>query len=140
MDKTTIDPYINFHGQAREAMEFYHGIFGGKLDLLAANPGGAPQPAGPNDTIMHARLAADAVTIMGSDGMPQYPPTVGDNVALALMGSDRERLTKAFDTLTEGGKVKQTLKTESWDDTFGWLEDKFGINWMVNITALKDQI
>jgi len=138
MEQLVISPYINFHGQAREAMEFYHGIFSGKLDLLAANPNGAPQPAGPNDTIMHARLAADGIIIMGSDGMPQYPPTVGDNFALALMGSDRERLTRAFEMLAEGGKVKQALKTESWSDAFGWLEDKFGINWMVNITTPKE--
>jgi PhnB protein len=129
-----INPYINFQGHAREAFEFYHKIFGGKLDLLAFNPSGPPKPADPGDNIMHGRLESDSAIIMGADGMAEYPPTVGDNFAIALGGSDRERMTKIFEQLSEGGNVKQGLKEESWGDTFGWLEDKFHINWMVNIS------
>lgn len=134
MSQLSASPYINFHGQAREAMMFYQHAFGGELDLLAFNPAGAPQTAGPGDSIMHAHLKADDVSIMGSDGMPEYPPTVGDNMAITLMGDDRERLTKIFTELSADGNVKQPLKTESWGDTFGYFTDKFGINWMVDIT------
>jgi len=131
----SISSYINFNGHAREAMEFYQAALGGQLTLLAMGPeGGAPKPAGSDDAIMHAYLEADGAKIMGSDGMAEYPAKVGDNFAVALGGSDVERLTKAFEMLREGGNVKQTLKQESWGDTFGWLEDEFGINWMVNIT------
>lgn len=138
MGQLFINPYINFRGRAREAMEFYQKALGGKLDLLAFSADGPPKPAGPEDGIMHARLEADGAIIMGSDGMADYPPTVGDNFAIALGGSDRERLTNVFEQLSEGGKVKQGLKQESWGDTFGWFEDKFGINWMVNISKSDD--
>lgn len=133
MSDLNLSTYINFAGRAREAMEFYQKALGGKLDLLALNPDGAPKPAGPDDRIMHARLDCDGASIMGTDGMAQYPATVGENMAIVLSGSDRERLGKAFDALAEGGTVKQPLKTESWGDTFGWLMDKFSVNWMVNI-------
>lgn len=133
MGKITANTYINFHGRAREAMEFYHKIFGGKLDLLAFNESGAPKPAGPNDTIMHSYLEANGMVLMGTDGMPEYPPTVGDNMSVSLMGKDKEQLTKIFDQLSAGGQVKQPLKKESWGDTFGYFVDKFGINWMVDI-------
>jgi PhnB protein len=134
MGQLYISPYINFDGKAREAMEFYQGILGGKLDLLARNPDGAPKPAEQSDAIMHAHLESDGAVIMGTDGMKEYPAKVGENFAIALTGSDKERLTKAFEQLGEGGNVKGPLKVESWGDTFGWLEDKFGINWMINIT------
>jgi PhnB protein len=134
MSQLFINPYINFGGHAREAMEFYQKALGGKLDLLASVAGQPPKPAGPDDNIMHARLESDSVIIMGTDGMAEYPPKVGDNFAIALGGSDRERLTKIFEQLSEGGNVKQTLKEEAWGDTFGWLEDKFHVNWMVNIS------
>jgi PhnB protein len=137
MSKLSVDPYINFGGRAREAMEFYQSILGGDLDLLAFNEHGAPKPAGPGDGIMHAKLESDGVVIMGTDGMAEYPAKVGDNFAIALSGTDNERLTKAFEELGKGGNVKQGLKQESWGDTFGWLEDKFGINWMVNISKPK---
>jgi PhnB protein len=139
MSQISTSPYINFNGHAREAMEFYQAALGGKLDLLAMPLGaGAPQPAGPDDAIMHAYLEADGAKIMGSDGMVEYPAKVGDNFAVALGGSDVERLTKAFEMLSQGGNVKQALKQESWGDTFGWFEDKFGINWMVNINKSED--
>lgn len=133
MNRLFTCPYINFQGHAREAMEFYQKALGGKLELMTFNPDGTPKPAGPGDNIMHAKLESDAAVIMGTDGMPEYPATVGDNLAVTLSGSDREALTKAFESLSEGGNVKQGLKEESWGDTFGWLEDKFQVNWMVNI-------
>ena len=134
MGQVKVSPYINFGGRAREAMEFYKSLLGGTLELMAFSPVGAPKPAGEGDAVMHATLVTDEATIMGTDGMADYPATVGDNFAIALSGSDTDRLTAIFNGLAEGGKVKQGLKVESWGDTFGWLEDKFGINWMINIT------
>ncbi len=134
MSQLFINPYINFQGHAREAMEFYQKALGGQLDLQAGVAGQAPKPAGPNDPVMHARLESDGAIIMGTDGMPEYPTTKGDDFAIALGGSDEERLTKAFEMLGEGGKIKQPLTKADWGDMFGWLEDKFGINWMVNIS------
>lgn len=131
----SISPYINFGGKAREAFEFYQKALGGDLNLNTFNPNGAPKPAGPGDNIMHGTLTlADGIVIMGSDGMAEYPAKVGENFAIALSGSDRDKLTQAFESLSDGGNVKQTLKEESWGDTFGWVEDKFNINWMINIS------
>ena len=137
MTQIAANPYINFQGHAREALEFYHKALGGDLQLMTENPDGPPKEAGPDDHIMHGALQSDGLQIMGSDGSPEYPPTVGDNFAIALSGSDRERLTKAFELLSEGGTVKQSLKEESWGDMFGYFSDKFGIVWMVNITAAQ---
>lgn len=137
MSQLHTDPYINFQGKAREAMQFYQKAIGGELELIAFGEKGAPHPAEEGEAIMHAVLKADGATIMGSDGMPQYPPKVGENIAIALSGEDEARLTKTFNELSTDGRVKQPLKVESWGDAFGWLEDKYGINWMVNINKPK---
>lgn len=133
MSRLYLNPYINFQGKAKEAMEFYKSILGGELVLLAFNPSGMPKPAEPGDTIMHSRLESDSAVIMGTDGSKDYPATVGDNMAVALGGSDEARLSEMFTKLGEGGNIKQPLKKEVWG-TFGWLEDKYGVNWMVNIS------
>ena len=135
MSDVVANPYINFQGQTREAMEFYQRALGGKLELTAFSEDGTPREAGPDDRVMHAMLVVGGMRIMGSDGHPDYPPTVGDNMAIALYGTDREFLTTAFDKLPEGGTVMQALKTESWGDSFGYFVDKYGINWMVNING-----
>lgn len=138
MGNLAVNPYINFGGKAREAFEFYQRALGGELNLLAFDPNGPPKKAGLTDNIMHGILTIeDGVVIMGSDGMPDYPAKVGENFAIAISGSDRYKLTKAFELLSQGGNVKQPLKEESWGDTFGWLEDKFHIKWMINISNSK---
>mgnify|MGYP001319183992 CR=1 FL=1 len=122
MSQQRLGPYINFQGRAREAMEFYQKVLGGKLDLQLAN-----------DRVGQARLEADGVLIVGSDGHPKYPPTVGDHMAIALSGTDKGRLTKIFNDLAAGGQMKGPLTAQPGGSEVGWLVDKFGINWMVAI-------
>jgi Uncharacterized protein conserved in bacteria len=114
-------------------MEFYHHVLSGKLDLQTLNEQGVPKPAGPGDSIMHARLEADGALIIGVDGHPDYPAKVGENMAIALGGTDKGRLTKIFNGLAEGGRIKMPLAEQSGGADVGWLTDKFGINWMVSI-------
>jgi len=125
MSRQYLGPYINFQGRAREAMELYQKVLGGKLDLQA----------GPENRISHARLEAEGAVIIASDGHPDYPPTIGDNMAIAVGGTDRKWLTKVFQGLAEGGKIKRPLGPQPWGGEVGFLIDKFGINWTVNVEA-----
>lgn len=54
-------------------------------------------------------------------------------ITISLGGTDIEKLTKIFDSLSEGIEVKYPLKKESWGDIFGSLTDRYGVEWMVNI-------
>lgn len=127
MSKFELGPYVNFQGRAREAMEFYHKVLGGKLELQTLTEQGTAQPAGPDDRIAHARLEADGALIIGTDGHPKYPAKVGENLAIILSGTDRDRLTKIFNALAEGGQLKGPLAKQPWGSDVGWLADKFGI-------------
>src|SRR5256885_4706927 len=89
MSKTHLAPYINFQGSAREAMEHYHRILGGKLELFASDSSGQPKPAGPGDRIMYARLEADGVLMIASDGRPGHPAKAGDHISLSIGGPAR---------------------------------------------------
>lgn len=127
MSKIQLSPYINFQGQGRAAMEFYHRVLGGTLDM---QPAGGPGTA---ERIHQARLEADGAVILAVDGHPDYPAQVGENLALALGGTDSERLTRIFHALSEGGRIKMPLTAQPGGATVGWLTDPFGINWVVQI-------
>lgn len=133
MSKIQLSPYVNFQGQAREAMEFYHKVLGGNLDLYTMDEQGVSKPAGPGDRIAHSQLEADGALIIATDGHPSYPAKVGENMAIALGGTDRDRLTKIFSDLAEGGRIKMPLTAQPGGADVGWLTDKFGINWTVTI-------
>jgi PhnB protein len=130
MTKVYLNPYINFQGRAREAMEFYQKALGGKLELQASNEQGVPRPAASGDRITNARLEAEGALIVGTDGHPNYPAKVGENVAIAVGGTDGARLIKIFNALGEGGQIKMPLTEKSYT---GFLADKFNINWVFNI-------
>ena len=131
--KQQVAPYINFQGRAREAMELYHELLGGRLELYAAGEGGVPRPAQPGELIQHARLSGDGFLVVGSDGHPSYPPTTGDNMAIALVGTDHAAMQVVFEKLSAGGKVNMPLTRGSWGGAAAWLTDRFGINWNLDV-------
>jgi PhnB protein len=114
-------------------MEFYHKVLGGNLDLQASNERGVSRPAGPGDRISHSRLEAEGALIIASDGHPDYPAKVGDHIGIALSGTDKDRLTKIFSGLAEGGRIQMPLTRQPGSAEVGWLRDNFGIGWTVNI-------
>src|SRR5476651_366314 len=134
MNQLFINPYINFGGRAQEALKFYNQALGGDLDMQVLNPDGPPKPAQEGDKLMHGRLDADGAIIMGTDGMGDTA-NVGDNMSIALGGTDSDRLHKIFEDLSKDGTSITPLKKESWGDEFGMFTDKFGLHWMVNISS-----
>jgi PhnB protein len=135
--KPTLNPYLTFKGNAREAMEFYKSVLGGELKISTFGEGGAPAEEGEKDLVMHALLENGTLTFMASDSGTKHQVSVGDNISMSLSGPQDEDLTKYFNGLSEGGKVDMPLEAAPWGDKFGMLTDKFGIHWMVNISAPK---
>ncbi|MFD5234709.1 VOC family protein [Streptomyces qaidamensis] len=127
-----LNPYIAFDGDARRAMEFYHEVLGGKLELGTFGDFGSSES--PADKIMHATLTtADGFTLMAWDVPERVPFNPGTNVALYLGGDDAV-LREYFEKLSVGGAVAMPLKKQIWGDEAGTLVDRFGITWMFNIT------
>lgn len=128
-------PYLNFPaGTTREAMTYYQGVFGGRLDISTFGEFG--MEGAPADGVMHSQLVADQFTLMASDAMPGAEGTWGGTrVYLAFMGDGLETLTGWFDALAADGKVGMPLEKQVWGDTYGILMDKYGLEWMFSISA-----
>ncbi len=128
-----LNPYISFAGDARQAMEFYEGVFGGTLSLNTFGEFGA-QDAPEADNIMHAMLETDSgFTLMGADTPPGVEHDPGNNIAVSLSGDATDGLRGYWDQLSDGGNVSVPLEKQMWGDEFGMCVDRFGIAWMVNI-------
>ena len=133
---TALNPYLNFRGNAREAMEFYRDVFGGELRVATFADYHSSADPSEDGLVMHSELhGPDGVHLMGSDAPKRIKMQVGDNFALSLGGEDEALLRGWFDRLAEGGTVLQPLQASAWGDTFGMLTDRFGVRWLVNIGA-----
>jgi PhnB protein len=131
----TLNPYLNFNGNAGEAMRFYQSVLGGDLTIQTFGEAGVAQSDTEKNLTIHADLTSDGINLFASDGRPDQKVVFGDNVHLSLQGSDAEKLTGYFNGLSAGGQVDMPLAKQFWGDTFGMLTDKFGVHWMVNIGA-----
>ncbi len=132
---TRLNPYLSFPGNARDAMEFYKGVFGGTLVMNTFGEFGSDDAAYA-DKIMHGQLETDSgFTLMGADNPPGTEHSPGNNFAVSLSGDDADALRSYWSKLSEGGSVSVPLEKQMWGDEFGMCSDRFGIAWMVNIGA-----
>jgi PhnB protein len=130
-----LNPYLNFPGTARQAMEHYESVFGGTLTVMTFADAGAEGVPDPQQ-VMHASLEApDDFYLMASDLPPGMDHQPGNNMAVSLSGDDGERLRGYWSSLSEGGTVIMPLERQMWGDDFGSCTDRFGIHWMVNIAG-----
>lgn len=135
----TLNPYLNFDGQAREAIEHYRSVFGGEVvNLMTFGDMGMTEHEGqPLDAswVMHGQLETpDGFTLMAADTPPGTTgQTPNGHISISGAAADSERLHGFFDALAEGGTVDVPLEKAPWGDEFGQVKDRFGVNWMVNV-------
>ena len=134
---TTLNPYLNFRGTARDAMTFYQSVLGGELTVSSFDDFGAPVGEGEGALVMHSQLSTPSgFLLMGSDVPSHMDYSRGVNgYSVSLSGDDEAELTGYWQKLTDGATVSQPLEKAPWGDSFGMLTDKFGIVWLVNITG-----
>jgi PhnB protein len=133
MGKINLEVYLFFTGNCREAMEFYKSVFGGELTVSTV--GDSPDVPGmegmDKNFVMHSSLEGGDIKLMASDS-----PKASDKAAkveLSLTGTDEAHMKEVFDKLAEGGTVKMKLEKQFWGDLFGSLQDKYGVDWNMNI-------
>ncbi|WP_298457348.1 VOC family protein [uncultured Cellulomonas sp.] len=133
-----LNPYLNFDGTAREALELYRDVFGGTLTISTFAEFGAPEGVDP-DGVMHGQLETTrGYVLMASDLPPGAQLSPGGSITICLSGDDGDELRDRFARLAEGGTVNVPLAKQMWGDEFGQCTDRYGIGWMVNITAAPE--
>ena len=133
-----LNPYISFTNNAREAIEFYHSVFGGELTINTFADQHASQDPSEDNLIMHSMVVApNGLTLMASDTTARMPHTPGDSMSVSLSGeaADEATLTGYWQKLMDGGTETYPLSKAVWGDSFGMGKDRFGVAWLVNIAA-----
>jgi PhnB protein len=135
---TILNPYLSFRDNAKEAMDFYHSVFGGELTRSTFAEFQASEDPGEGDKIMHSMLRSDGgLILMASDTPKSMDFTPGTNYSVSLSGEDESELRGYWDKLAEGGTVSMPLEKAPWGDSFGMLVDRFGVSWVVNINQAQ---
>ena len=133
-----IQPYVFFDGPCEEAIAFYREALDAQLlaqmrfsdspEPGAACPGQDAPP--PQDKIMHAMVQIGETQVMMSDGFAAGKPEFR-GISLSLSVADDAEAKRRFDALAVGGQVVQALEPTFFSSSFGMVNDRFGVSWMV---------
>jgi len=129
-----IVPYLNFNGNANEALNFYTQALNGQV-VFKQTYGESPMECAPDwkDKVMHASFQAGDLQFMVSDiPSPAQQVTTGSNLSLSLNFKEEAEIEKVFSALSEGAHITMPLEKTFWGARFGMLTDRFGVNWMFN--------
>jgi PhnB protein len=127
----TLNPYLTFSGNCREAMNFYKECLGGELSLtvVGESPVASQVPPSIKDHILHSSLKTAELEIMATD-MQHESVIEGNAVHLCLICKTEEETRSLFEKLSAGGRVKQPLHAMFFG-LIGTLTDKFGKSWIL---------
>ena len=133
----TINPYINFNGNAEEAFNFYKSVFGGEFASIVrfkdlAGPE-FPIPDDEAEKIMRIELPIGGNVLIAND-VPAAMGRVNENEnrsKIAVSAESREEADRIFIGLSAGGEVEMPMDTSPWGTYFAMFRDKYGIEWTI---------
>jgi PhnB protein len=143
----SINPHINFNGNAEEAFNFYKSVFGGEFAKIMRfkDLASAEFPVADNEAnkIMHIALPVGKSVLMAND-VPEILGRTNENEnrsKIVISAESKEEADKLFNGLSAGGQIEMPISDSPWGSYFGMFRDKYGIEWMVDFNSnYKGQI
>ncbi len=139
---TSINPWINFNGNAEEAFTFYKSVFGGEFtkivrfkDLASAE---FPIPEKDADKIMHISLPIGNGSVLMGNDVPEFMGKVNEREnrsKIVLSAESKEEAERLFNGLSVGGEVEGPMSDSPWGTYAGMFRDVYGIEWIVEFSA-----
>jgi PhnB protein len=139
----TINPWINFNGNAEEAFTFYKSVFGGEFtkvirfkDLASAEFQVAEKEA---NKIMTIALPLGKHNVLIANDVPEFMGRVNESEnrsKISVSAESREEADKIFNGLSAGGEVEGPIGDSPWGTYAGMFRDKYGIEWIVEFDPI----
>lgn len=141
---TTINPWINFNGNAEEAFTFYKSVFGGEFtklirfkDVAGSGPHVSDADA---EKIMLIALPIGKNNVLMANDVPSIMGKVSENEnrsKISVSTDSKEEAEAIFNGLSVGGQVEMPLGDSPWGTYFAMFRDKYGIEWTVEFSFAK---
>ena len=140
----SINPWINFNGNAQEAFTFYKSVFGGEFAKVVRFKDLAtdefPVAKKEENKIMHIALPLGNNTMLVANDVPEVLGRVNEkeNRSKILVKTEsKEEADKLFNGLSAGGEVEGPMGDSPWGSYAGMFRDKYGIEWIIEFSSVK---
>ena len=140
----TLNPWINFNGNAEEAFTFYKSVFGGEFakvvrfkDIASAE---FPVAEKEENKIMHIALPIGTGTMLIANDVPEVLGRVNEHEnrsKILISAESKEEADRLFTGLSSGGEVEGPMGDSPWGSYAGMFRDKYGIEWIIEFSPDK---
>jgi len=140
--------HLNFHGDARAALEFYRTVFGGEITIATYGDFGMPAEApGASHVVFGQVESADGFRVMAYDIPGGAAATAGTTTRengvthtdqsffVSVRGDGLDEVEGYWSALSVGATVIEPLAASAWSPGFGMLTDAFGVTWILDVAA-----
>ena len=128
-----ITPCIHFNGNCNEAINFYKEALGAEVKevYLAKDAPDYNTEYLPPNFVMHSEVLICGMNFSLTDGSEK--PITGEHISFLITYDTAEKVKTAFEKLEVGGKVVEPLASVFWSELYGYVIDRFGVNWQVMV-------
>jgi predicted 3-demethylubiquinone-9 3-methyltransferase (glyoxalase superfamily) len=127
---TSFATFLMFEGVAEEAMNLYVSLFGGEINRIERY---GPQQEGAEGTLRRADFTLGGHRLMCIDSPIKHGFTFTPSTSLFVDCQSEAELDAAFDQLSAGGNVMMPLENYGFSRRFGWVSDRYGVSWQLNL-------
>lgn len=124
-------PFLMFQGHAEEAMNHYISIIEDS-EITSITRYGPNQP-GAEGSVMHAIFSLKGQTFMCIDSNVKHDFTFTPSFSIYLTCESEAEIEKVYGALIDGGGAMMPLDNYGFSQKFGWIADKFGVSWQLNL-------
>jgi PhnB protein len=139
---TTVQPWINFNGNAEEAFTFYKSVFGGEFTKMVRfkdlENDKFTVPENEANKLMAIALPIGKDTVLIGNDVPEILGKVNENEnrSKILVSTDsKEEAVRIFEGLSAGGSVEGPMGDSPWGTYMGTFRDKYGIEWIIEFSS-----
>jgi predicted 3-demethylubiquinone-9 3-methyltransferase (glyoxalase superfamily) len=127
----SVRPFLMFEGRAEEAMRLYVSLLPGSevLDIERYGPGSP----GKEGTVMRAMFKVAGQLVQCTDSFVHHAFTFTPSFSFFVDCESEAQLETLWKTLSESGSVMMPLDNYGFSRRFGWLGDRFGVSWQLNL-------
>jgi predicted 3-demethylubiquinone-9 3-methyltransferase (glyoxalase superfamily) len=126
-----ITTFLMFDGKAEEAMNFYISLFDQSEIITISRY--EENEAGPEGTVKHARFSINGQEFMCIDSIVKHDFTFTPAISLYVTCDTEDEIDRVFEKLSQGGTVLMPLGAYPFSKKFGWVTDKYGVSWQLNL-------
>jgi predicted 3-demethylubiquinone-9 3-methyltransferase (glyoxalase superfamily) len=131
-----ITPFLWFNDQAEEAMKFYTSIF--KNSKIGSVTRLGEEVPGPKGKVLTGTFQLAGGEFMALNGGPEF--TFTPATSFFVLCQTPEEIDRLWEKLSKGGTVLMELDKYPFSEKFGWVNDKFGVSWQLNLASFPQKI